>query len=323
MTACGFDPVAVLTAKWSDKAIGPTVLKECFLLEKWPRTGVPLRSLPLPVENGTELQYGGVIDFDAIAVKNVSLRFLKIWLHSRKVYTGMMTLKDTIKKVAAIRAMANTPNTLHNPTATIPADIEQNVVAPPLAGPAPWFTGEEFLNVARKKIPLITEELVAIFLALAQSSPTPATAAIPCLKNRSLNLLEGHINPTTFRVSEGRMRGSDVKCHIVNAMTIASSQGKVYNVVMVFDDFGNYVPDGSCCKCVEGQSFCSHMISLVETLAMFQDDDNSYADVVSILPEAIDGLQGMPVPLNYILDILRESSRMKKAGKKERNKNNT
>jgi hypothetical protein len=32
------------------------------------------------------------------------------------------------------------------------------------------------------------------------------------------------------------------------------------------------------------------MISLVETLAMFQDDDNSYADVVSILPEAIDGL---------------------------------
>lgn len=306
LTTCGFDHVAVLTANWSDKTVNPGCLKDCFLLKKWPRTGVPLRSLPLPVENGTVLQHGGVIDFDAIAANNIPTQILKFWLQVRQVFTGTMNSPDVVRKVAEIRALPPS-NTLHRPTATILPDIEESVVAPPLSGPSPWLGGAAFLNVVRQDLPTITDDYVNQIFGMD----------LPSLRGRSLNLLDGHLNTTSFRISEGRLRGTDRKCYIVNAMSIASTQGKVYNVVMTFDDVGNFIPDGSSCKCVDGQLFCSHMLSFVETLSMMQKDETSYGDIVEILPEPIDGLQGMAVPLNYLLDILRESSRVKRANKKK------
>ena len=143
-----------------------------------------------------------------------------------------------------------------------------------------------------------------------------------CIKLEQQGITDGTFSIDSDLFFLGRLRGIDRKCYIVNAMSIASTQGKVYNVLMTFDDVGNFIPDGSSCKCVDGQLFCSHMLSFVETLSMMQKDETSYGDIVEILPEPIDGLQGMAVPLNYLLDILRESSRVKRANKNKNKKKN-
>ncbi len=54
------------------------------------------------------------------------------------------------------------------------------------------------------------------------------------------------------------------------------------------------------------QLFCSHMISVVATLAMMQVDDTPFAEIVELLPDPIESLQGMAVPLKFVLDTIRK-----------------
>ena len=87
----GFDPygdlidkldVATPSAAYSnDEERRNALMHECFTLHRWSKTGVELKPLSPPKDDdGNELYFGSIVDFDKIPVCHHSIDTLKFWL---------------------------------------------------------------------------------------------------------------------------------------------------------------------------------------------------------------------------------------------------
>ena len=92
----GFDPygdlidkldVATPSAAYSnDEERRNALMHECFTLHRWSKTGDELKPLSPPKDDdGNELYFGSIVDFDKIPVCHPSIDTLKFWLDTRQV----------------------------------------------------------------------------------------------------------------------------------------------------------------------------------------------------------------------------------------------
>lgn len=292
---CGFNPKVSLISSWYDKTFTQERLLSCLSLEHWPRTGLPLRPLPFPTQNGIPRPHRSVINFDNIAPENIPFNLLQEWYQSRGHYTGGLTARQLILKVRAFQLY---PNTFNDIVTEIPPDINQHILIPPATG-YKWLSKNDFLGKVRdcSYIPALTDDYVDSIFGERMNG----------IRKRGINLVKNmHIDPSHCRATEGLLRGTEKKCIIYNFSCVSSITAKVYAVTIVFDANKKYIEDGSSCKCVDGALFCSHMLCCLGFLGIcVYAKEVTYEELIKILPEHVLSLQNMPVPYDHIMSLTK------------------
>ena len=77
---------------------------------------------------------------------------------------------------------------------------------------------------------------------------------------------------------------------------------KAYNMSMVFYEDKKYCAEGSSCKCVDGNLFCSHMLACLAVVTLMQHDTSTFDELVQILPESVIAIQNIPCPFRFLLE---------------------
>lgn len=272
-------------------SLTPELSLELFTLRLWPRTGLHLRGLPLPRAGGVAVRHGAVINWSIIAPENVPHILLKKWYESHGHHSGQVTPAHLLKKIAAFRAA---PDTLGPVLQDVALDIAEHIIAPPEKAPYTWLERDAMLAKARITIPVLSDMYVNSIFGERMNG----------IRYRAQGLVVGgHIDVVSCRITEGRIRGTTKKCFIFNCVCSASVQAKSYNVSIVFDDTKEYCEEGSSCKCADGNLFCSHMLSAICLLYIFQLHDSTFGELLHILPEGVVSLQNIACPWDFFLKL--------------------
>ena len=125
-----------------------------------------------------------------------------------------------------------------------------------------------------------------------------------------LRFESGCYNVDTLRVAVAALTH---RVHVIECMCTPSMKSSEYYVRLVYDANWNCLIWASNCDCPDGDLFCSHMVGAFLIVLWVQTQKNWTFDMLRLrqaMPEPIRTIQGLPIFVDYVYNVLFEKELM-------------
>lgn len=281
----GFDPL---------HGIRTIDVQACYNMSIWARTEKPLRALPLPqdpLDSTRTIPHNSVIYYDRRPIDIMPTNVLLEWLYYhglpmpkgsskaslvQKVKLALANKQDIDRERISLDDAVNRKSYISWETMSGVSDIIWN-----------HSTHDLLTFIRSAAVPPVDEAYITSIFGLGKNG----------IRERAWKrFVSGSLDMNTLKMGTAKMEGEDRPVHIIQIKCTPSMKSEVYDVCIVFNSDGIYLPNKSKCGCPNGWLFCSHSLALFILIRLIQMKAQwSYDNLCTVMPVPIKSLQNLPI----------------------------